>query len=90
MQCACPQCGALMVQSAHSNDPACLCTQCAAICRLCLGGNTRPLTREALRDGLSLHLLLNRRDEFDTHAADLDEDGADDEDIENRMERFRP
>lgn len=87
MQCACPQCGALMVQSARSNNPACVCTQCASACQLCLGNNTLPLTREALRDGFSLHLLMNRREQFDQQE---DEDEYYDRLPEDPMEKYRP
>lgn len=86
MQCACPQCGALMVHSTHHNRPACVCPQCTGTCQLCLGNRTRPLTRETLRDGVSLHMLLHQRDKFDQQVNDMEQSPIEPDD----QRRYKP
>ena len=50
MNCGCPLCGTLTVQSAKGLESECVCPACGWTCRDCMGdgrGRFAPMTREA-------------------------------------------
>lgn len=47
MRCGCPECGTYMAQS-EGLEKGCVCPQCGARCKDCLGTNT-VISREALQ-----------------------------------------
>ena len=79
MQCGCPNCGVLMAQAAHDGALACVCPYCAHSCAICLGNNTKPLSREALKDHFVLSHMMISRMGFDEQLESMQEEEGLDE-----------